>query len=51
MGKELRDIGYQSRMYAKVQTLMNHVNEETIKDEHLKQVKKKATGVDGVGKE
>ncbi len=51
VGKELKDIGYQSKTYAKVQTLMNHVNEETIKDEHRKQVKKKATGVDGVGKE
>lgn len=51
MERELKDIGYQSRRYAKVQTMMNRVNEESIKNEHSRQVKKKAAGVDGVGKE
>jgi group II intron reverse transcriptase/maturase len=47
---ELRDIRYQSRTYAKLETLMNRVNEGSLKEEHRKQVKKKAVGIDGVTK-
>ena len=48
---ELKGIRYQSKKYAKVETLMNRVNEEAIKEEHRKQERKKATGVDGMTKE
>jgi len=48
---ELKGIRYQSRTYAKLETLMNRVNEETIKAEHRKQERKKASGVDGVTKD
>jgi len=47
---ELRDIRYQSRTYAKLETLMNRVNEGSLKEEHRKQVQRKAVGVDGVTK-
>lgn len=49
--KELREIRYQSKTYTKLETLMNHVNEESLKEEHRKQVKRKAVGIDGVNKE
>jgi len=49
--QELRSIGYQSQTYAKLQTLMNRVNEESLKTEHLKQARGKARGVDGVTKD
>jgi len=48
--KELRDIRYQSRTYAKLETLMNRVNERSLKEEHRKQVQNKAVGIDGVTK-
>jgi retron-type reverse transcriptase len=48
---ELKDIRYQSRTYERLETLMNRVNEETLKEEHRKQVRKKATGVDGMTKD
>jgi group II intron reverse transcriptase/maturase len=48
---ELKEIRYQSRTYARLETLMNRVNEGSIKEEHRKQAKKKARGVDGVNKE
>ena len=51
MEQELKGIRYQSRTYAKLETLMNRVNEETIKEEHRKQERKKATGVDGISKD
>ena len=50
MEHELRDIRYQSKTYAKLETLMNRVNEVSIKEEHRKQLQKKAVGVDGVTK-
>ena len=50
MEHELRDIRYQSRTYAKLETLMNRVNEVSLKEEHRKQVQRKATGIDGVTK-
>lgn len=51
MEHELKGIRYQSRVYTRLETLMNRVNEETIKAEHRRQEKKKATGIDGVNKE
>jgi len=48
--QELRDIRYQSRTYAKLETLMNRVSEESLKEEHRKQNHRKAVGVDGVAK-
>jgi len=50
MEHELKGIRYQSKTYAKLETLMNRVNEETIKAEHRKQESKKAKGIDGVSK-
>ena len=50
MEHELRDIRYQSRTYAKLETLMNRVNEGSLKEEHRKQIQNKAVGVDGVTK-
>jgi len=47
---ELKGIRYQSRTYAKLETLMNRVNEENLKEEHRKQVQNKAVGIDGVTK-
>jgi group II intron reverse transcriptase/maturase len=47
---ELKGIRYQSRTYAKLETLMNRVNEGSLKEEHRKQMQKKAVGVDGVTK-
>jgi len=47
---ELKGIRYQSRTYAKLETLMNRVNEGSLKEEHRKQVQKKAVGVDGITK-
>jgi len=47
---ELKGIKYQSRTYAKLKTLMNRVNEESIKEEHRKQQQRKAVGIDGVSK-
>jgi len=51
MERELRDLRYLSRTYARVQTLMPRINEETLKEEHRKQEQKKASGVDGVKKD
>jgi group II intron reverse transcriptase/maturase len=50
VAQELKGIRYQSRTYAKLETLMNRVNEVSIKREHQKQAKSKAVGVDGVTK-
>ena len=50
MEHELKGIRYQSRTYTKLETLMNRVNEESLKEEHRKQVQKKAAGIDGVTK-
>jgi len=47
---ELKGIRYQSRTYAKLETLMNRVNEGSIKEEHHKQVQSKAAGIDGMTK-
>ncbi len=50
MAHELKEIRYQSRTYAKLETLMNRVNEESIKEAHRRQEKNKAVGVDGMTK-
>ena len=50
MRNELRVISEQSRKYTKLQTLMHHINKESLKDEHRKMNPKKAVGIDGVTK-
>ena len=50
MEHELKEIRYQSRTYAKLETLMNRINEASIKEEHRRQVQNKAVGIDGVTK-
>ena len=50
MAHELKEIRYQSKTYAKLETLMNHVNENSLKEEHRKQEQRKAVGIDGVTK-
>jgi group II intron reverse transcriptase/maturase len=51
MEQDAKGIRYQSATYPKVQNLMHNVNEETLMAEHVKQSRKKATGVDGIGKD
>ncbi|GHV47876.1 group II intron reverse transcriptase/maturase [Synergistales bacterium] len=51
MEHELKDIRYQSKTYERLETLMNRVNEQSLKEEHRKQARNKATGVDGVTKD
>ncbi|MCD8295788.1 MAG: group II intron reverse transcriptase/maturase [Clostridia bacterium] len=52
MASELKGIRYLSEKYAdsKLSTLMNRVNEESLKEAHRKQKAEKASGVDGVTK-
>ena len=50
MAHELKEIRYQSRTYVKLETLMNRVNESSLKEEHQKQGQHKAVGIDGVTK-
>lgn len=50
MEHELKGIRDQSKTYARPETLMNQVNETSIKGEHRKQAKNKATSIDGVTK-
>ena len=50
MEHELKEIRYQSRTYARLETLMNRVNETSIKEAHRRQMKNKAVGVDGITK-
>ncbi|MDR1938626.1 MAG: group II intron reverse transcriptase/maturase, partial [Tannerellaceae bacterium] len=51
MEHELKDIRYQSKTYKRLETLMNRVNEGTLREEHRRQARKKAAGVDGVTKD
>ena len=51
MESKQQDIRELSKRYAKLQTLMNHVNYETLLEQHRKQQKNKAVGVDNVTKE
>lgn len=50
MAHELKEIRYQSRTYARLETLMNRVNETSIKEAHKRQMQNKAVGVDGITK-
>ena len=51
MEQDAKGIRNQSATYPKVQNLMHNVNEETLMAEHVKQSRKKATGVDGINKD
>lgn len=50
MTQELKEIRYQSRTHERLYTLINRVNEESLKRAHRQQVANKATGIDGVTK-
>ena len=50
MEQDAKGIRSQSARYPKVQNLMHNVNEETLLAKHVRQSKKKATGVDGIDK-
>lgn len=51
MENERGDIRKQSIKYKKLQTLMYHINKETLIKEHQKQITNKASGIDKVTKE
>lgn len=51
MANERKDISYQIEHGYKLQTLMHKVNKETLKEQHRKQIKNKASGIDNVTKE
>ena len=51
MANERKDIKYQIEHGYKLQTLMHKVNKETLKLQHEKQLRNKASGIDGVTKE
>ena len=51
MEKELKEIRYQSEKYEKLTTLINRVNEESLKEAHRRQKTGKAAGIDGMTKE
>lgn len=51
MVNERKDIKYQIEHGYKLQTLMHKVNKETLKLQHDKQLRNKASGIDGVTKE
>jgi len=50
MGIDDAEIRRRSADYSKVQNLMHYVNEESLLEEHKRQKRNKATGVDGVDK-
>lgn len=51
MGNERKDIRTLAKKYDKLQTLICYVNKETLLEQHKKQMKGKASGIDGVTKE
>ena len=51
MATKLEDIRELSCKYPRLQTLIQHVNYENLKDEHKRQSASKAVGVDGITKE
>ena len=51
MGNKRKDIRTLAMKYDKLQTLMCYVNKETLIEQHKKQMKGKASGIDGVTKE
>ncbi len=50
MEQEAKGIRYQSEHFPKVQGIMHRVNAENLMEEHRKQCRKKAAGIDGVDK-
>ena len=50
MENERGDIRCQSIKYKKLQTLMYHINNETLIKEHQKQINNKASGIDKMTK-
>lgn len=50
MEPETKGIRYQSATFPTVQGMMHYVNEQTLMQEHRKQARKKATGIDGIDK-
>ena len=50
MEQDAKGIRYQSEHFATVQGIMHYVNEQSLMEEHRKQGRKKATGIDGVDK-
>ena len=50
MEQASKGLRYQSRTYPKLETLMNRVNEVSIKEQHRRQSAKKASGIDRVTK-
>jgi len=50
MEQETKGIRYQSEHYPTVQGLMHCVNEQSLLEEHRRQSRRKATGIDGVDK-
>ena len=50
MEQETKGIRYQSEHFPTVQGLMHCVNEQSLLEEHRKQSRRKATGIDGVDK-
>lgn len=51
MGQAKIEIESQQGKYGKVNSLMQYINRETLRVEHVKQPKGKASGVDGITKE
>ena len=51
MATKLNEIRQLSRRYPKLQTLINYVNYENLKDEHKRQTSDRAVGIDGVTKQ
>lgn len=51
MGTELKEIRELSRRYSRLETLLNRVNRDSLIEEHVRQQKGKAVGIDGVSKE
>lgn len=51
MGNAFEEIALQARKHEKVQTIMHYVNKQTLTEEHKRQKRGKATGIDGVSKE
>lgn len=51
MGTERKELRELSRKYPKLETLMNRVDYEALKEEHRRQSSRKAVGADGTTKE
>lgn len=51
MEHALKPIRYQSEKHKKLTTLINRINARSLWEAHVKQERRKATGVDGVTKD